>query len=445
MVEFIEATPVVQNKQDFLIGVFSIKNILGFTKFTKRLIVSYDENEAPIYNEQIQRFIEDSRVEKIADFLIKNINATFPTNIVLHVPKEVITEYIVEKNGRVKVFIDEKVFTEIKKNDGDVFINIIDGQHRIRGIEVAIERLKRDIETLHKTLRTGQNKDLRSKLKYYNDRLNDLINIELVVTFFIDKSLEYQAMIFSTINRTQKRVSQSLVSSLFGLDTRDTPQKTALQIVLKLNGHTNSPFYKRIKLYGGSYNKENNPPLSQATMVKSIVSLISENLRESENDRYKERIELINRGAGSNKPLPFRKYYSQDKDYMISDIIYFFFTEVKNTFKNKNTSSWNFNGSNKPTNILHTTVGYESLLKILIDILSKETLIEKLDYQKSKILFKEKYLNKIRNLNIKDNNRYSFNQRGKKYFHLDMSLAIWPPKDRLDKRLIELKSLEENK
>ncbi|MEE6130532.1 DGQHR domain-containing protein, partial [Chryseobacterium arthrosphaerae] len=176
------------------------------------------------------------------------------------------------------------------------------------------------IELLIKHLRNNENKSLSEKLEYFQTRLNDLLNIQLVVTFFIDKTLEYQAMIFSTINRTQKRVSQSLVYSLFGLDTDDTPQKTALEIVLRLNGHPKSPFYKRIKLYGASYNKNDTPPLSQATMVKSIVSLISENLRESENDRYKKRKELLKRSTNSIKFLPFRNYYATDRDSMISDI-----------------------------------------------------------------------------------------------------------------------------
>ena len=223
----INAIPVRQNKQDFLIGVYSIENIFQFTKYTERLIVGYDELEEPIYNEQIQRNIENSRVQKIADFLVNDPYATFPTNIVLHIPKEVIEEYIVN-NDRVKIILDKKVFEEVKKSNGDIFISIIDGQHRVRGIEIAINRLKSEIDVLVKALRKGEVQSLREKLEFYQDRLTDLLKIELVVTFFIDKTLEYQAMIFSTINRTQKRVSQSLVYSLFGLDTADTPQKLSL-------------------------------------------------------------------------------------------------------------------------------------------------------------------------------------------------------------------------
>lgn len=444
MSNIIKAKYVKQNRQDFLIGTFSIKEIFKFTKHTNRLIVGFKENGEPEYNDAIQRFIEKSRVEKIADYLINDPDATFPTNIVLHIPIPVIDKYSRNEENQVTITLNDKVFSEVKKEEGDVYITIIDGQHRIKGIEVAIHRLKSEINTINKTLRGTENIELEKKLEYYMERLNDLLDIELVVTFFIEKTLEYQAMIFSTINRTQKRVSPSLVYSLFGLDTDDTPQKTALQIALSLNAHRSSPFYKRIKLYGGDYNKEINPPLSQATLVKSIINLISENLRESENDRFKKRKKLLKRSEGSKKFLPFRKYYAFDKDHIISDILFYFFNEIRSIFKENKISLWDFDETNKTTNILHTTVGYESLLKILIDILKFEN-ITKLDPELSTKIFKDKYLNKLKTINVKNENRYSFNQRGKKYFYLDMSLAIWPSINKQDKRLIELEKLEMEK
>ena len=365
----IKGIPVTQNKQDFIIGVFTINDILRFTKYTQRLITGFDEEEKPIYNSQIQRFVEKPRVEKIADFLTHDPDATFPTNLVLHLPESIIEEQCNE-NGFIKIRLSQKVFDEIEKEEGDVFVTIIDGQHRIRGIEVAIDRLKNKISTAAKTNRQSTSKIVTDKLDFYNQRLTDLKNINLVVSFFINKTLEYQAMIFSTINRTQKKVSSDLVSSLFGLDTRDTPQKTALQVVLRLNGHQNSPFYKRIKLYGGSYSKQSSPPLSQATMVKSITSLISENLREAELDRYKNRKELLKRTSGSLKPLPFRKYYATNRDNYISDILFYYFNAVKESFKFEGESYWDYDGVKKPDNILQTSVGYEALHRILVDIIS---------------------------------------------------------------------------
>ncbi len=433
-------TPVSQNKQDFILGVFTIEQFFKFTRYTHRLIVNYNEEGKPEYNNKIQRFVEPPRVEKIADFLTKDPNASFPTNIVLHIPKEVILKQD-ELESQVIITINEEVFNEINNPAGDVFISIIDGQHRVRGIEVAIQRLESEIDDLSKTLRVRHNMELQDILNFKIERLKDLKNIELVVSFFIDKTLEYQAMIFSTINRTQKRVSQSLVYDLFGLDKNDTPQKIALQIALELNGNKNSPFYKRIKLYGGSYSNENSPPITQATIVRSIINLICENIRESENDRYRKRKDLMKRSVGSAKLLPFRKYYALNKDYMIGDIIYFYFKAVREVFiNNDNIPYWDFSIESKKTqNIFHTTVGYDTLLKILVDILSEKEIVN--DLKDTKIFIE--YLVKAKHLNIGDITKYSFNNRGKRILYLDMNLAIWPPKlgDKNDDRKEQLDNL----
>lgn len=421
----IKCLPVFQNQQDFLIGVFSIGTLLKFTKYTKRLIVGFDEDNLPIYNPQIQRELENSRVSKIADFLTEDPNATFPTNIVLHIPSNIIESQNLD-NGYVEVAFNEKVFEGVKKSllkddEGDVYVTIIDGQHRIRGIEVALEKINSDINILLKTLQNSDSPELRKKLDTTNQRKKDLLNIQLVVSFFVDKTLEYQAMIFSTINRTQKRVSDSLVYSLFGLNTKDSPQKTSLEIVLALNAHINSPFHNRINLYGNNYDKNQSPPLSQAGMVKSILNYISENTREAERDRFKERKELKTRTVGSLKKLPFRKYYANDNDKAISDILFHFFKAVKFSFLNEfGVSYWDFNPeSMKPTNVLQTTVGYLALLNILNDLLELMNEQDKFDYRSY-----QSYLSKAKSVNFEDIERYPFTSKSQNILYNDIRELI---------------------
>jgi DGQHR domain-containing protein len=417
--------PVVQNQQEFVVGVFSISQILKFTKYTKRIIRGFDEEGLPIYNDQIQREIESSRVDSISEFLIRDPEATFPTNLVLHIPEEIILGQKNE-NGVLIIEIDEKVFVEVQKekympSTGDVFISIIDGQHRVKGIEEAIKKLNEHIKSLQKTLANSINKNIQDKLEYYQNRLTDLLNIQLVVTFFFGKPIEYQAMIFSTINRTQKRVSESLVYSLFGLTVDDTPQKTSLQISLALNAHKNSPFYNRIKLYGGDYGRNLNPPLSQATMVKSIVALISESAKEAELDRYRKRKELLIRR--SNKRLPFRLYYANNNDDKISDILFHYFNAVREVFMidDKN-SLWDFDPTNmKPMNILHTTVGYLALLEILVELL--EIVSEKDRYSTKSYT---SIIHGINKLNVSDQSRYPFTSKSKTIFFLDLAIIVFP-------------------
>ena len=364
----IKGFPISQNGQDFILGKSTIADILKITRYTERVIIDFDEDGRPIYNEQVQRKVESQRVNKIADFLINDPEATFPTNIVLNIPISVISEQSYNQDaGTIEIKLDEIVSEQIniaKKDEknADVYVSIIDGQHRIRGIEVAIERLSDEIN------KTG---DITKK-----KRLGDLMNIELAVSYFIDKSLEYQAMIFSTINRTQKRVSQDLVYSLFGLSANDTPYKTALEVVLALNGHPKSPFYRRIKLYGGNYKKKNvngdisSPPLSQSTMIKNIVSFICENKREAENDKYRNRKELLRKTT--TKSLPFREFYAQDKDYLISDCLFYFYGSVQRILGDY----WNYSTNTSPQNILQSTVGFEALLRILSDILNDSNILD---------------------------------------------------------------------
>lgn len=438
---------VHQNQQEFMVGVFTIEQLLSFTAYTSRLIVGHDDENMPIYNNQIQRFVESARVEKIADFLVNDPEAAFPTNIVLNVPIHVIdSQDEVELEGMKfsKVTLSARVFEGVKRernqpDTGDVYLTIIDGQHRIRGIEVAIERLESEMRANASVMRTLFSNESNSAKKTAEiaTRLTDLKKIQVVISFFIDKSLEYQAMIFSTINRTQKKVSASLVSSLFGLNTDDSPQKTALQITLALNAHPNSPFFKRINLYGGRYERNQSPPLSQAAMVKSIIDRICENTREAELDRYRERSQLKTRPANSKKVLPFRKWYANNEDTKISDILFFYFSAVRDTFKKSDgTSYWEFHPeSMKPQNALHATVGYLAFLDLLSEIIEKRP-------SDSDLVSKEYYqrlLSKANSINFENLERYPFTSRTSSILYLDLSLAVFPSPNPDDPRKIRLR------
>lgn len=411
---------VSQNGQDFIIGKAKIGEILTYTRYTERVIIGFDEDEKPIYNNHVQRKVESSRVNKIADFLVNDTQATFPTNIVLGVPMSIIESQSQTDDGIIEVIFSDIVYEQVNlaktgQNDTDVYVTIIDGQHRIRGIEVAVERLE---------------KEINNGAASAQQRLDDLLNIELAVSYFIDKSLEYQAMIFSTINRTQKRVSQDLVYSLFGLSSNDTPYKTALEVVLALNGHPKSPFYKRIKLYGGDYDKRTSPPLSQATMIKSIVALISESLRESENDKYRSRKEL--KKQKGTKFLPFRQFYANNNDYMISDCLFYYF----NTVRYYLSKYWEYDGLAKPNNILQSTVGYEALLSLLVDILKRNQID---DFDSDTFV---PYLQKIQSIDFSDSEKFPMSTRGRNILHLTMSLNVFPATDKADERIIKLKDLQ---
>lgn len=162
----ITGIPVVQNGQEFIIGKIKICDLIRVTKYTERVIVGYDEDEKPIYNNQVQRKVEQSRVNKIADFLINDKEATFPTNIVLGIPMNAIEEQTLHRGELIEITLTDDVFEQVAslKNNADIYITIIDGQHRVKGIEVAIERLNTEINVLE---RQGDTIELSKKKEHY--------------------------------------------------------------------------------------------------------------------------------------------------------------------------------------------------------------------------------------------------------------------------------------
>lgn len=446
---------VVQNSQEFLLGVFSIKEILRFTRYTEYTILGFNEfnDNRPITKDEVQRKLNPSKVNSIMNFLINDPLAIFPTNLVISVPNHVILEQKEDETTNiVTLILNNKVYNEIEKIEttgkGDIYLSIIDGQHRVRGIEKAISYLEEEITTYEKMVRSSDDKIKYEKLIENSRRkLKNLKEIEMPVTFFIDPVLEYQAMIFSTINRTQTRVPPNLVYSLFGLTKGDSPQKTVLNVVNILNGRENSPFYKRIKLAGSGskeareFFKYGNPVLSQATVIKSVLKLICENNQEEENARHVPRKYFL-KNPDSN--LVLRKYYGSDNDEKIVKILFAYFTSIKKVFLDeKGLSIWSFDepSSTKPKNIFHTTVGFYALIDIMVGIIKELS-----NDDNEKIESYSIYLKRATHLNIKDISRYPFNNRGKKFLYLDMSLTIWPfdkVKNPNDKRIIELASLKD--
>lgn len=294
---------VEQNNQEFLLGVFTIEEVLKFTRYTKYTILGFDEDNdnKPLINREVQRKLNASKVNSIVNFLLNDPLAIFPTNLVVSIPNHVIIEQkIIGGNDRlVEITLDGKVFKEIDKiknnESGQIYLSIIDGQHRVRGIEKTIDFLNSEIKINEQQFRSTKDDKYSQNISELNTKLNQIKKIELPITFFIDPVLEYQAMIFSTINRTQTKVPPNLVYSLFGLTKGDSPQKTVLNIVNTLNGRPNSPFYKRIKLAGSGtseakeFYKNGNPVLSQATVISEILKLVCKNKSELELARHKKR------------------------------------------------------------------------------------------------------------------------------------------------------------
>ncbi|MCK9159498.1 MAG: DGQHR domain-containing protein [Bacteroidaceae bacterium] len=419
---------IAQNNQEYLLGIFRISDVLKFTRYTEYTILGFDEENKPITNNQVQRRLDKKKVESISNFLINDPQAMFPTNIVIAIPNHAISSYEESDNNEIIIELADTVEAEIERidkgEDGDIYLSVIDGQHRVKGIQIALEKLTNLIENYDEEVSDGND-----GLTDLEEKLENLRNFELSVAFFIDPVLEYQAMIFSTINRTQTRVNQDLVYSLFGLTEDDSPQKTALNIVNVLNGTKKSPFYKRIRLAGSNskagkeFYADGYPILSQATMVKSILYMITKDSREAEVERNKPRKYFKKH---PNDDLFFRKYYAEDNDSVVMKIMFYFFSAVQDVFIDSDGNSfWDIRSNkNKPTNIIQTTIGYEALLDVLKRILSEEKSEDRLLDKNTYI----GYLIKANGIDILDNNdpkKFPFTNRSKKLFYDEMERLIW--------------------
>lgn len=382
---------VTQNNVDFLVGSVQARELMELVTVTHRAIIGFDEEGQPIYNKQIQRKPSTQRVNSIKDYLLNDKFATFPNNILVSVPSVVMSKEVEFNNDCSTYTISiDKTKINITDKDKPLYLQIFDGQHRFRGVQ----------ETIKECQENGD-----------NDKAEVFLNFEFVVSFFLDAEIDFQAMLFSVINRTPVKVTQDLVFDLFGLTEGDSPQKTALAIALELNGTkvtekgTDAPFYKRIRLLAKK-EKGFNSPLSQGMFVKELTKLISPTLQDAEVERFNAR-DSFNQGGNAN--TIFRKSYADGKDFVIYRTLLNFFIAVQQSFVDADGNSyWSFDEASD--NPLQRTIGFQALIKVLINIFqegftSKDLTI---DYFKKKL----KNVNQLQLVDAEGKSNYAYSSVG---------------------------------
>lgn len=341
---------VVQNNVDFLVGKLDAETLMNLSTVTARTIVGFDDEGMPIYNKAVQRKPSTLRVDSVKEYLLNDEFACFPSSILLSVPTALISAEINDDNPVLSIDISK---IDIKSAENPVYLQIFDGQHRFRGMQEALYELK-------------QREDY--------EKLEKLNQFEFVISFFIEANIEFQAMIFSTINRTPVKVSQDLVFDLFGLTKKDSPQKTALAIALQINGTKTvdglpsilAPFYKRIRLLAKKAKGEFSP-ISQGMFIKTIVTLISPSLKKAEEERNYERADF--KHGGSERTI-FRSFYANSNDNLIFTSLLNYFMAVELVCVDKNGKSW-WNPDETPDNPLQRTIGFLALIDLLIKVFPK--------------------------------------------------------------------------
>jgi DGQHR domain-containing protein len=321
--------------------------ILRRVAFTNpRILMGIDENGKEEY-QGIQRLLSPDRRKEIADYVNKDLSATFPSSIIINIPQQEVD--VIPINPSILLNIVDDGLSDNPKNIPigfnesiqfpDLFLfvfpfkenvaQIIDGQHRMSGFE-------------------NSNAGLR---------------FDLPITIFVEQLIDKQAEIFSTINGKQTRVTPSLVFDLFGLSSKRSPYKVANELVKLLNESDSSPIKNWIRILGKA-NDFYSGYITQSTVVKNILLLYCGNIKQAEEDKR-----VL---ASGKKPttLPtlttretiFRDLFISEEDEIIFKALLNFLNAVKNTFN----VEWE-----RQDTVLKKTVGFSALFKVFMVLAKK--------------------------------------------------------------------------
>lgn len=293
------------------IGTFYIGAIdaadLSFISYTDMRRIKQGERRDVEEFSGIQRPLNPSRVAELKQY-VTTVDASFPTSVILQVPS---------KNAE----FSEKGVMRLTRDRG--IAKIIDGQHRIAGLE-----------------------------GYKGPPF------QLNATIFVDMDPEDQALLFATINLKQTKVNKSLAYDLFDFAQTRSPQKTAHNIARLLNSKTDSPLHHKIKLLGTA-TAGRNETLTQATFVYWVMNYITDNAMD-DRDQIKRGNTLPETSEAVQRRLLFRELFRKEQDAEIAKILSNYFGAVAKRWP----EAW---GEKNPRRILNRAGGFAALMRFFRD------------------------------------------------------------------------------
>lgn len=265
----------------------------------------------------IQRKVDSSRKRELEQY-VNTVDACFPSGIILAVPPEC-AKYNSKDHTMTLASTEHIPYNQIAK--------ILDGQHRIVGLEG------------------------------YKGNAHEF---ELNVSIFVDADIEEQAYIFSTVNLAQTKVNKSLVYDLYEHATTRSPQKLCHNIAVTLNTLEDSPLYHKIKRLGCATPGRDGETITQATFVKALMAYISRD-PIADRDIYKRKKTPPEVLDSDRNKLIFRNMMVREQDMLITDIIFNYFSAVKERWP----QAWDNIGIG---NILNKTNGFRALMRFMRDV-----------------------------------------------------------------------------
>lgn len=355
------------DKKEFSVDCIAVEQPLGqffiaSIPYSKLIEITYADTRRVEEEEHgfetmlgIQRHVSKSRVSELNQY-VNTFDACFPTAIILSIPESCV-EYDASSK-RLKIFESKSGI-----NDSDEGVpyekiaKILDGQHRIKGLEGYVKDKKFDMN----------------------------------VSIFVDLDPASEAYIFSVVNQAQTKVNKSLVYDLYSLAKAKSPQKLCHQVAVALNETDGSPFRHKIKRLGVAGPKTEAVAITQAAFVEALMRHVSYPNSLAVEDR-----DLYLRGkkprAPSSKDLErmiFRGMMLEDRDYDLTDVIWNYFDAVQERWP----EAWH--SQNKGT-MLSKTNGFMALMRFLKDIYIDREAI-------GTVLSKESFLEIFKAIDLNDN------------------------------------------
>lgn len=313
-----KALRVRQPIGDIFIATVDYKSIQEITFFDVRRRLQ-EERDIERYL-GIQRPLNDSRVRELHQY-VNFIDATFPGTIIVSVEND----YARYDEGTGEIIVSN---TKVGEDNPSIplrnICRVIDGQHRIAGLE---------------------------KFNSSGGR-----HFDVMVSFFIGSDISDQAYVFATVNLEQTKVNKSLAYDLFELARSRSPYKTCHNIAVALDQLETSPFYKKIKRLGTSEDDRGGETLTQATFVNGFVGYLSQDPK-GDRDAILRGKNLISPSNKELQKLVFRSLFVAGDDIRIGKIYEEYFQAVKEKWP----TAWNFSGTGI---MLSRTNGYRALSSI---------------------------------------------------------------------------------
>lgn len=296
------------------------------TKIDSEVLIKNSNVERLSEGKGVQRYLNEQRASDIAKFC-ERYDAIFPTPIIVSLN----TDFIIDRDENDDVINKLEVLATENSFDSQMRpFSIIDGQHRLAGIE-----------------------------KYYSECKENPKKFILPLIIYMDATIETSAKVFVTINANQRSVDSSTISQLFGVIYSNsnlyTVESFASTVVTLLNESKHSPFYHRIKVLGRKTRKEEF--ISQGTVAKKIIDRITSNPQQDNLDLEKGKYLAL-----SDHNKIFREYFIYNSPEKVAEFMIYYFSAFEIAFP----KIWYSEDL-----LVRKAVGFSGLMKFFTDLYLK--------------------------------------------------------------------------